>query len=397
MTGLLHITPNLRTAILAYALWSLSYDIIAPLIPLLSSHVGATSVEVGLVATAGVIGAGVLIVPLSLVSDRFGRRIALVMAWLVSGVGMLFMAAAHSVATLIPGVLLSGAVVAALPTLNVLILDEANPDQRTRAYVVFYAAGPAGMLLGSWIGGIASQDLGLSAVALISGVLVLLSTLSLTALRPPRTQTPSPTTAEERRPPARLRDQALVAIAAGIAYLLVAMPANFIFLYLHGVGGVSLRSDGAFASLLGGSQLLWSVVLLTLPQDSRTVRMPFVQLRMSRTNALGLTLTLAANALFGILLPIGGAVAWVAALALRGSYYVQHSLGSSAFSDVIDSRSRPTLRMTGMTFPVGLGAMAAPIAAGWAYAYSPAYPFWISGAACAVAAVGAFVMLLGRN
>lgn len=399
MNRLFRMTPNLRAAVLSYGLWSLAYNVIAPLIPLLSAHIGATPLEVGLVATSTLAGAAALTLPLSYVSDRFGRRSALVTAWLLSGSGMLLMSLAHSVLTLIPGAALSGAVVASLPTLNVLVMEESAPADRTHNYVIFYAAGPAGTLLGSWLGGLTAQTLGLAAACAVSGVLVLLSTISLAAIRPRRPQSMDRPTVPETSDAAtpRLRDQALIAILAGIGYMLVALPGNFVFLYLHTVRGVDLRSTGELAGLLGGSQLLWSFVLLNLPHDERKVRLPFVRITMSKTNAIGLAITLAGNALFGVLLPLGSVVAWMLALTLRGSYYVLHSLGSAVFSDIINTDASPTLRMTGMSFPVGLGAMAAPVLGGWLYAFSPSDPFWISAAACAAAvAIGVAFLLASR-
>jgi MFS family permease len=386
------LTPNLRRAVVAFGLWSFGYNMIAPLLPLLAGQVGATPVEVGLVATASLAGAGALTLPLSYASDRLGRKSALTVAWLLSGMGILFLALAHSVQALLPGALLSGAVMGALPTLNVLVREESKPEERLGRYLAFYAASPAGALLGAWLGGLAAQSLGLGMACVLSGAVVLASTSALVTLRhedPGRRPSREPVRHAPRR-----RALVFFALAAGVGYLLLALPSHFLLLYLHTVRGQDFASTGLLASLLGLSQLLWSLLLLGLPLDPRPVRIPRLDLTLSRGTLFGLAVALAANVAYGLLVPLDSVLAWVLAILLRGSFYTIQPLGFTAFSETLTGERWATLSMTSLTLPLGLGAAVAPVVGGFAYARAPVDPFLVTAASSAFAAVLLVPLLL---
>lgn len=378
-----HLTPNLLRAAGAFFAWSLSYNLLAPFVPLMARQLGATPVEVGYVGAAGLLGAAVLVFPLGLISDRLGRQGVLVTAWVMSGIGMVLMAFAPTVALLIPGAFLSATALAALPSLNVLVLEETDPTKRTQVFSLFYAAGPLGLLLGSVAGAALAQSTSFSLLAIVAGGSCLISVLPLSRMEPRPKAVFSAQAEVAAASPSRAPSLSLVLVSslAGIALLFVSLPSSFIVLFLNGPGGQDVLRTGAYSSLLGAAQLLWSFLFSVWPTPSGVLTIGSGRFRvtLSRSTLLAIAICLVANAAFGFLMPTVGAGLWALALFLRGSIYSLQSLGSALFGDVAYGGKRPTLTMTGMGIPIGIGSAVAPILGGWLYTLHPAYPFWVAG------------------
>ncbi len=393
---------NLRLAGLAFLLWSLAYNINAPLLPLFTGSVGGEAFEVGLVAGAGAAGALVMVFPLSMVSDRFGRRSALLAGWVLSAIGVLLMAGATSWQGLLPGTFLSLAGAAALPTLNALILEESPPEWRARSFALLYAAGPLGLLGGSALGGLVAELYGLRMAVLVAGLCSLTATL---AVIPIKVGAPPEAVSSHQRSASRPSRGPLAHIAFGsvaaVGFLFVTLPSNFIVPYLREVEGQSLLSTGLHSSLLAAAQLGWSLLFTVWPRTSGHVRVGYKQtyLTLPTSTLVGVAVCLAACGAFGLLLPIQLPGIPLLALILRGSQYTLQGLGSSLLGDVVSPGPSRTVRMTAFNAAVGLGAVGAPIASGWLYGLGPAFPFWVSGVASAGGAlmVAAALIYLPRE
>lgn len=386
---------NLRYAALAFLLWSLAYNVLASLLPLYARELGAGPLQIGLVGTAGLVGAGVLVFPLSLLADRAGRRAALLTGWTISSAGLFAMAIAQSWTQLLPGAFLAMAAVGGLPTLNALALDELAPEQRARGFSLIYAAAPLGALVGAALGGMLAETASLRTTAWLAGLLALAGVVSLLPIRstPPALSAGGPTP----HAAARQQPRALLLLLFGLlgagGFLLVALPGSFIVPYLRDVAHQGYLGTGLSSALLAAAQLAWSLLFAFWPHSRRRVTVgsgPSAILLPTAT-LVAIAVCLAANGLFGLLLPFTSAPTLFLILILRGSQFSLQSLGSALLGEMVAPGPRLTTRLTLMSSLLGAGAAGAPLAGGLLYGYGPAYPFLVSGLA---AAGGAAVLLL---
>lgn len=418
--------PNIGLAGVAFFIWSLAFNLMFPLLPLFAAQLGARGVQVGLVAGTAAAGAALLAFPLSALADWRGQRVALLVGWGVSAAGSLLMASATTWQGLLPGAFFVTGPIAALPTLNALILDAVPPQRRSRVFSLVYGAAPAGLLLGSALGGALAEDFGLAVVVRVAGFGCLVATLGLLWLRGQGGVTrelaagaavgagpaapvgaavgaaasgaagPEAAGSKAAGPDAAAAVRALpgkprhvpVLVGLGVlitgAFTVINMPTNFVVPYLHDVGGQSMRAAGLFTSYLAMAQIFWSLVFAVWPRTRGQIRIgPF---DMQVAPLLGIAVALAANCGFGLLMPANGRWAWYAALFLRGSQYSLQALGSALLGDVVSPGAARTTRMTVLGFGVGAGAVLAPVVAGWLYDADPAAPFEVSGITAAVAA-----------
>jgi MFS family permease len=387
---------NLRYAALAFLLWSLAYNVLASLLPLYARELGAGPLQIGLVGTAGLVGAGLLVFPLSLLADRAGRRSALLTGWALSSAGLFAMALAGSWQQLLPGAFLAMAAVAGLPTLNALALDELAPAQRARGFSLLYASAPLGALVGALLGGVLAESAGLRTTAWLGGLCAVLATISLLPIRasPPR---PSNAAAPGTNSDAGQQPRPLLLLLFGLlgagGFLFVALPGSFIVPYLRDVAHLGYLSTGLSSALLAAAQLAWSLLFALWPLSHRRLalgRGP-AALRLPTATLVAIAVCLAANGLFGVLLPLATGPILFLILILRGSQFSLQSLGSSLLGEMVAPGPRLTTRLTLISSLLGAGAAAAPLAGGWLYGYGAAYPFLISGVA---SALGAAVLLL---
>jgi MFS transporter, DHA1 family, tetracycline resistance protein len=115
-------------------------------------------------------------------SDRFGRRLVILLSCLGLGVDFLLMALAHTLPLLLLARVVSGVFSASFSTANAYIADVTAPDQRAQAFGMLGAAFGigfvAGPLIGGWLGGIGLRlpfwfAAGLALLNVLYGLLVL--------------------------------------------------------------------------------------------------------------------------------------------------------------------------------------------------------------------------------
>lgn len=384
-----------------------------PLLPLLAAQLGARGVQVGLVAGVAAAGAALLAFPLSALADWRGQRLALLVGWGVSAAGWLLMATAETWQGLLPGAFFITGPIAALPTLNALVLDAVPRQRRSRVFSLVYGAAPAGLLVGSALGGALADDFGLATVLRLAGFGCIAATVCLLLLRGGRktgalrevttatgVAAGSAVAPGSSAVPRRTGYKPLL-IGLGVvitgAFTVINMPTNFVVPYLHEVGGQSMRAAGLFTSYLAIAQIAWSLLFAVWPRSRGQIRLGPFDLQLAPL--LGITVALLANSGFGLLMPAGGRWAWYVALFLRGSQYSLQALGSALLGDVVAPGAARTTRMTVLGFGVGAGAVLAPVIAGWLYDADPASPFEVSGITAAVSAVivGAGLWYLARG
>lgn len=380
----------------AFLLWSVAYSLAAALLVVFADELGATSVQGGIVLGSGAAGAVLLVFPAAWLSDHYGRTPALLTAWSISAVGFAVMAGAPTWTVLAGGSLLAQSGLAALPTLNALILDEAPSGHGARLFSRIYAAGPLGQLVGAALGGVAAAAGGLRLAFIVAAVSSVLAVMTLLALG----RIASRDTLSRPRPgasgggdgiaaatPRAVGRGALVAfgLLAAVGFTVVNMPGNFIVPFLHQAGGQSVLVASLLTSYMAAAQLVWSLLFSVWPAERGHLQLGTLCLSVGTVTAVGVCLL--ANAIFGLLLPWGWGGAWLLALFLRGSQYSLQALGSALLGDVVPAGAGRTMRLTWFSGAIGIGAAVAPVLAGWLYALDPALPFQISGVAAAGGAV----------
>ncbi len=142
---------NLALAIAGFTCFALLYGT-QPILPQLTGEFGVTPATASLTVAAGTAAMAFLLIPLSLVADRYGRE--RVMRWGLAGAGMFAFASA-----LAPDFYLLllcrvglGACIAGVPAAAMAYLgDEIAPDSRARAMGLYIAANALGGMSGRFL------------------------------------------------------------------------------------------------------------------------------------------------------------------------------------------------------------------------------------------------------
>ncbi|MEJ2658403.1 MAG: MFS transporter, partial [Desulfobacterales bacterium] len=144
-----------------------------PVVPLYARSIGADTVLVGMINSAFMLIAGILSLPLGILSDRFGRK-------LIASCGLLVLSATSFLLyfSKIPMQILwiyffFGAGVAAFgPTMMSFVADFSPPTHLGRSYGWYTTALYTSMSIGPAIGGFVAQQSGFLEVFLISGIII---------------------------------------------------------------------------------------------------------------------------------------------------------------------------------------------------------------------------------
>ncbi|HEY8475764.1 MAG TPA: MFS transporter, partial [Chloroflexota bacterium] len=163
-----------------------------PLVPLYAGTLGADKAEVGLINAGFMIVAAVASIPLSLASDRVGRKPLVVFGVASAGVVSLALPLAKTPLALGLLYLAAGVGVGAFfPAMMALVTDVAGASRAGQAYGWLTLSTQMGMSLGPTVGGVVADALGYASAFLVSGALVLacaaLMHLELPTTRPPQT------------------------------------------------------------------------------------------------------------------------------------------------------------------------------------------------------------------
>ena len=147
-----------------------------PVVPLYARSLGADSLQVGLINSAFMLMAGVLSLPLGMVSDRFGRKLLASLGLLVLSGTSFLLYFSHSPQQLVGIYVLFGIGLAAFgPTMMSVVADFTPPTHLGRAYGWYTTSLYGAMSIGPAAGGFIAEELGYQQVFLISGVFMILT------------------------------------------------------------------------------------------------------------------------------------------------------------------------------------------------------------------------------
>jgi MFS family permease len=169
-----------------------------PVVPLFARSIGADTVQIGLINSSFLLMAGLLSLPLGVLSDRVGRKLLIVLGLLVSACTSLLLCFAQSTAQMVGIYVLFGIGLAAFaPTMMSFVADISPTTHLGRSYGWYTMAVYGGMSLGPAAGGWVAEWLGYRSAFVASGVWVLAVCL-LTALFLPRSLHLQPTASKKK-------------------------------------------------------------------------------------------------------------------------------------------------------------------------------------------------------
>jgi len=377
-------------------IWSAAFNLTVPILPLIATDLGAVPFQVGLLQGTALVFTTLTLIVAGQAADRYGQRLTLVALWVVGATGALLLLAARSWPGLVPGAALLYAGSAGVPALGALVTGTRPVSEHRRALGLLFMAAPAGMLVGSSAAGYIAERWGSPALHIATGVLTLLAAAALLPVRagaPSRghggtagggSTSPGSSPSPDRTPAPPRPIFLAAGLAAAAVFLLLALPSGFMTPYLRDVMHLSLPATGITNGQLAVGQIAWSALLAVWPPESGQVVLrlgAMGTLRLSRGTLIAMAVCLGANALFGVLFPLGATTATViGAILLRGAFFGLQPLGMALVSDLTGTGAGLTGRFSLLAILMGLASACAPVLAGALYGFRPAAPFWVAGA-----------------
>jgi multidrug resistance protein len=365
----------------------IGFMIVLPLLPFYALKLQASPETIGrLIASFSV--AQLVAAPLwGRVSDRYGRRPALLIGLTASAIAYVVFGFATSVWLLFLSRLVQGAGGGTTGVAQAYVADTVAPTDRARALGWLSAATSAGVMVGPAIGSVAAH-LGQAAPGLLAATLCLVNVIFAWRWLPESRKEPASPTAASRKPVWHPAWTALrhpgTAISRllwiyGVGMLAFASMTSVLALYLGAEFGIDEKTIGYVFLYVGLLSFVMRSVLLG----------PIVD-RIGETWAMriGTVLLIIGLALYPVprhfwtlalvipLVPIGTALLFPATTSLMSRYSAAHELG--------------TTMGVAQTF-AGLARVAAPILATTTFQrLGHGYPFYVAGGFVALVGIMAF-------
>ncbi len=164
-----------------------------PVVPLFARSLGAGTVQVGIINSAFLLMAGVLSLPLGMVSDRFGRKLLATLGALILSATSYLLCFSKTPTQMVWIYLLFGVGLAAFgPTMMAIVADSSPLTHLGRTYGWYTTALYTSMTIGPAIGGYVAQSQGFLSVFLVSGTVILLALSGVLFFLPGASLIPSP-------------------------------------------------------------------------------------------------------------------------------------------------------------------------------------------------------------
>lgn len=145
-----------------------------PVVPLFARQFGADTVQVGMINSSFMLMAGVLSLPLGVLSDRLGRKLLILCGLLITALTSFLLCFSTSPEQMAWVYLLFGIGLASFaPTMMSYVADFSPATHIGRSYGSYTLAIYGGMSVGPAAGGAVAQEFGFKPVFVVSGILVL--------------------------------------------------------------------------------------------------------------------------------------------------------------------------------------------------------------------------------
>ncbi len=157
-----------------------------PVVPLYARSIGADTVQVGIINSAFLLIAGIMSLPMGILSDRFGRKLFVSLGLIVLSVTSFLLYFTKTPIQIMWIYLFFGAGLAAFgPTMMSFVADFSPATHLGRSYGWYTTALYTSMSLGPAIGGFVAQQRGFLQVFLISGTIIFLTFWAVLLFLPP--------------------------------------------------------------------------------------------------------------------------------------------------------------------------------------------------------------------
>jgi len=157
-----------------------------PVIPLYARSIGADTVQIGIINSAFLLIAGIMSLPLGILSDRFGRKLFASLGLVVLSVTSFLLYFSKTPMQIMWIYLLFGAGLAAFgPTMMSFVADFSPTTHLGRSYGWYTTALYTSMSLGPAIGGFIAEERGFLQVFFISGIIIFLTFWVVVFFLPP--------------------------------------------------------------------------------------------------------------------------------------------------------------------------------------------------------------------
>jgi len=150
----------------------LTSQLVQPLFPLYLKEIGATDIENALVISLGNLTSTLLMLPSGALMNRYGKKVFLVLASILSGVSVLLMAFTSNWTIIIPlNMLLNASLCLFIPSRMALIAENSTTVNRASLFGVMNLAWPVGGIIGPLLGGYLAERVGWGSVFIIAALL----------------------------------------------------------------------------------------------------------------------------------------------------------------------------------------------------------------------------------
>jgi predicted MFS family arabinose efflux permease len=363
---------------LALTIWGIGEGMFLYFQPIYYQQLGADPLMIGSIMG----GVGLLMtlayLPAGYLSDRFGRRPLLIVAWLMGTVSTGLMALASSLPVFVIGSALYGMTSFVVVPLGSYVTAARGQMSVARALTLISATFNLGMILGPLLGGWIGDEFGLRRTFSIAFGMFVVSTLVILFIAPQ----PIEAHAHEHRSsrfrqvltPVFLRFLVVAFIAVFAMYLSQPLSQNF----LQNERGLSLTQIGQLISMRGIGIVIFNLILGQIAAQRGFI---FAQISML---------------VFNLSILLGNSMAWY-----RTGYFFLGSFQTSR--SLITAQGRGLLSGANMGVGYGiietvnaLGLIVAPPLAGWLYNQQPA-SIYIAGLALILVAILVTLVLNPRQ
>ena len=144
-----------------------------PILPLFARSMGADTFEIGIITSSFMMSAGLLSIPLGILSDRLGRRRLILAGLLISTISSFLIGMCKTSWQMAEVYIFAGAGLAAFaPTMMSFVSDFSPKTHLGRSYGWYTMALYGGMSIGPALGGLAAQALDFRRVFALSGIII---------------------------------------------------------------------------------------------------------------------------------------------------------------------------------------------------------------------------------
>lgn len=134
------------------------FGLVIPLLPFMAPSLGGDASDVAFIMITYAVGAAVIAPLWGRLSDRSGRRFALVLALLASSAAHVVTALSDTLFQVYLGRALSGLAAGSLPVATALMADLSPPERRAKAMGLVGTAFGLGLIAGPVLGGLLTGD-----------------------------------------------------------------------------------------------------------------------------------------------------------------------------------------------------------------------------------------------